>query len=176
LLLDKVPADHDITRAPDARRTKLTRGPLRRLSIVLLLLASFTAADPVRAQSAQIILGPGLEDVMVDRDLLRAIFTMRLRAWPEGPPIRVFVLPDSDPLSDRFYREQLGMYSYMLRAAWDRMVFTGTGFAPTIVRSEEEMRERVSRTPGAIGYVSKGGASFLYRSPARIASAEVPLK
>ena len=102
---------------------------------------------------------------------------MRLRAWPGGPPVRVFVLPDSDPLSDRFYREQLGMYSYVLRAAWDRMVFTGTGFAPTIVRSEEEMRERVSRTPGAIGYVSKNGASLLVPAPPmRIASAEVPFK
>jgi hypothetical protein len=172
-----VSADNEINRAVDARRRKLTSAPLRRLGIVLLLLASFGAAGTVRAQSAQIILGPGLEDVMVDRDLLRAIFTMRLRAWPNGPPVRVFVLPDSDPVSDRFYREQLGMYSYVLRAAWDRMVFTGTGFAPTIVRSEEEMRERVSRTPGAIGYVSKNGASLLFRGPPmRIASAEVPLK
>jgi hypothetical protein len=172
-----VPADHDITRAICARRHKLARGPLHRLAIALLFLASFAAAGTVRAQSAQIILGPGLEDVMVDRELLRAIFTMRVRAWPNGPPVRVFVLPDSDPLSDRFYREQLGMYSYVLRAAWDRMVFTGTGFAPTIVRSEEEMRERVSSTPGAIGYVSKNGATLFYRGPPmRIASAGVPLK
>jgi len=153
------------------------RVPARWLSITLLLLATtFSAADTARAQSAQIILGPGLEDVMLDRDVLRAIFTMRLRAWPNGPPIRVFVLPDSDPLSDRFYREQLGMYSYMLRAAWDRMVFTGTGFAPTVVRSEEEMREQVRRTPGAIGYVSSSGASFLHRSKSRIVAAGVPLK
>jgi len=166
-----------MTRAVDARRHKGTRGPLRSLGLALLLLASVVGGGTARAQSAQIILGPGLEDVMVDRDLLRAIFTMRLRAWPNGPPVRVFVLPDSDPLSDRFYREQLGMYSYVLRAAWDRMVFTGTGFAPTIVRSEEEMRERVSRTPGAIGYVSKNGASFFYpASHMRIVSAEVPLK
>jgi ABC-type phosphate transport system substrate-binding protein len=124
------------------------------------------AAASVRAQSAQIIVNPDLADVTLDRDLLRAIFTMRLRSWPNGPPVRVFVLPDSDPLSDRFYREQLGMYSYVLRAAWDRMVFTGTGLAPTIVRSEEEMRQRVRMTPGAIGYVSKDRDSvFLPGSP-----------
>jgi hypothetical protein len=45
------------------------------------------------------------------------------------------------------------MYSYVLRRAWDRMVFTGTGFAPTVVQSEREMIERVRSTPGAIGYV-----------------------
>ena len=128
---------------------------------LLLLLASLCAPAHVRAQSVQIIVSPGLQGVALDRDLLRAIFTMRLRAWPNGPPVRVFVLPDSNPLSDQFYREQLGMYSYVLRAAWDRMVFTGTGLAPTIVHSEEEMRERVRLTPGAIGYISKDAGSAL---------------
>ena len=67
----------------------------------------------------------------------------------------MFVLPDDDPLSDVFYRERLGMYSYVLRRAWDRMVFTGTGLAPTVVQSEQEMIERVRSTRGAIGYVRK---------------------
>ncbi len=110
-------------------------------------------------------MNPALQSVPLDRDLLRAIFTMRLRAWPSGPPVRVFVLPDSNPLSDRFYREQLGMYSYVLRAAWDRMVFTGTGLAPTVVGSEEEMRRRVRETPGAIGYVSDGKGAMLRFEP-----------
>jgi hypothetical protein len=91
----------------------------------------------------------------LDRSLLRAVFTMRVRQWPDGSPIKVFVLPDSDPLSDQFYRERLGMYSYVLRRAWDRMVFTGTGLAPTVVGTEKEMIERVRSTPGAIGYVRK---------------------
>lgn len=123
------------------------------------------ASHELRAQSVKIIVNPGISDVELDRDVLRAIFTMRLRAWPDGRPVRVFVLPDDDPVSDLFYRERLGMYSYVLRSAWDRMVYTGTGLAPTVVHSEKEMRERVLETPGAIGYVSRGrGSSFL---PAR---------
>jgi hypothetical protein len=59
------------------------------------------------------------------------------------------------------------MYSYVLRRAWDRMVFTGTGFAPTIVRSEAEMIERVRSTPGAIGYVSKRERSESLNGPPR---------
>ena len=131
----------------------------------LLCLAIVWSPVQAQAQSAQIIVNPALESVALDRDLLRAIFTMRLRAWPSGPPVRVFVLPDNDPLSDRFYREQLGMYSYVLRAAWDRMVFTGTGLAPTVVASEEEMRKRVRETPGAIGYVSHGKGAMLRFDP-----------
>jgi ABC-type phosphate transport system substrate-binding protein len=122
---------------------------------LLLLLLSIGASHEVRAQSVEIIVNPDVETVPLDRDLLRAIFTMRLRSWPDGPPVHVFVLPDNNPISDRFYRELLGMYSYVLRSAWDRMVYTGTGLAPTIVHSEKEMRERVLETPGAIGYVSR---------------------
>lgn len=139
----------------------------RRLAAHLILfLLAIGASHELRAQSVEIIVNPSISGVQLDRDLLRAIFTMRLRSWPNGPPVRVFVLPDDDPVSDRFYREQLGMYSYVLRSAWDRMVYTGTGLAPTVVHSEEEMRERVRATPGAIGYVSRGrGSSFLPRRP-----------
>ena len=133
---------------------------LRRLCVLFSVLC-ISLGTPAFAdsQSVEIIVNPELERVPLNRNLLRAIFTMQLRAWPNGPPVRVFVLPDNNPLSDRFYREQLGIYSYMLRAAWDRMVFTGTGLAPTVVQTEHEMRERVLSTPGAIGYVSKETAA-----------------
>ena len=121
----------------------------------LLLLLSFAAAPDVSTASVDVIVSPSLASTKFDRGLLRAVFTMRMRQWPDGSSIRVFVLPDSDPLSDQFYRERLGMYSYVLRRAWDRMVFTGTGLAPTVVQTEREMIERVRSTPGAIGYVRK---------------------
>jgi hypothetical protein len=143
-----------------ARRLQRLVAPL------ILLLLSIGASQELRAQSVEIVVNPDIASVQLDRDLLRAVFTMRLRSWPNGAPVRVFVLPDTDPVSDRFYREQLGMYSYVLRSAWDRMVYTGTGLAPTVVRSEEEMRQRVLATPGAIGYVSHGrGSSLMLRRP-----------
>jgi ABC-type phosphate transport system substrate-binding protein len=125
------------------------------LLAALLLLVSSAAAPLEGATAVDVIVSPSLTSITLDRSLLRAVFTMRLREWPDGSPVRVFVLPDSDPLSDQFYRERLGMYSYVLRRSWDRMVFTGTGFAPTVVQSEQEMIERVRSTPGAIGYVGK---------------------
>ena len=128
---------------------------LRQLLAVLLLFASSTAIPLEGGSIVDVIVSPSLASTKLDRSVLRAVFTMRVRQWPDGSPIRVFVLPDDDPLSDRFYRERLGMYSYVLRRAWDRMVFTGTGFAPTVVQSEREMIERVRSTPGAIGYVRK---------------------
>lgn len=130
-------------------------------------MASPAAGSQDGLLAAEVIVSPSLQSVTLDRSLLRAVFTMRLRQWPDGSRIRVFVLPDDDPLSDHFYRERLGMYSYVLRQAWDRMVFTGTGFAPTVVESEERMRELVRSTPGAIGFVRKRGPSGYLRERPR---------
>jgi hypothetical protein len=138
----------------------------RCLLVALLLMVSSAASPQDVTFGVDVIVSPSLAKITLDRSLLRAVFTMRVREWPDGTPIRVFVLPDDNPLSDRFYRERLGMYSYVLRRAWDRMVFTGTGFAPTVVRSESEMIEMVRSTPGAIGFVRSREASSRNR-PAR---------
>jgi ABC-type phosphate transport system substrate-binding protein len=111
------------------------------------------------AESTRVITHPGLKGTVVDGEMLRAVFTMRLRQWPDGTPIRVFVLPDDSELHVNFVRERLSTYPYVLRSVWDRLVFTGTGFAPTLVQSEQEMRERVQNTAGAIGYVGRAGSN-----------------
>lgn len=123
------------------------------LVTVLLALAPLLA----QARGTEIILSPDRGAVAVDRETLRAIFTTRLRQWPDGTPVRVFVMPDDSGLHDQFCREQLGMYPYVLREVWDRLQFTGTGLVPTVVRSESEMRSKVHDTPGAIGYVPAAG-------------------
>lgn len=128
---------------------------MRCLLVTLLLVMSPVAGSQDAVPAVDVVVSPSLSKTKLDRDWLRAVFTMRVREWPDGSPIRVFVLPDDNPLSDQFYRERLGMYSYVLRRAWDRMVFTGTGLAPTVVRSEQEMLERVRSTPGAIGFMRK---------------------
>lgn len=108
----------------------------------------------VRAGSIDIITSRDHADRPLDRAMVRAIFTVRMREWPDGVPVRVFVLPDNDPLHVAFCREQLGTFPYVLRGSWDRLVYTGTGIAPEVVANEKEMRQRVAATRGAIGYVS----------------------
>lgn len=89
------------------------------------------------------------------RDDLREIFFGRRTRWPDGSPLRVFVLPDHDPLHIRFSKEVLGVYPYQLRSVWDRMVYSGTGVPPTVVESLEKMKAIIKETPDAIGYIEK---------------------
>ena len=78
---------------------------------------------------------------------------MRVTRWPDGTPIRVFVLPDRHPVHHRFVKEYLQIFPYQLRNSWDRQVYTGTGQAPVQVKDMEEMHHRVSEASGAIGYI-----------------------
>lgn len=89
------------------------------------------------------------------REELREIFFERRTRWPDGNPLRVYVLPDQHPIHIRFSKEVLGVYPYQLRSAWDRMVYSGTGTPPVVVESLEQMQEQIRQTPGAIGYIEK---------------------
>ena len=125
---------------------------IRSLWFLLLAWGGFSPAVPAQ----QLIVHPGVVLAGEQRDSVRSLFTMRLRLWSDGAPVRVFVLPDEDPTHWRFSKQVLGVSPHQLRRAWDRAVFSGTGQAPTEVRDETEMLERVATTPGAVGYVADG--------------------
>ena len=85
----------------------------------------------------------------------RAIFGMRQVKWPDGTPIRVFVLPDNHVLHGAVCKERLNIFPYQLRQSWDRLVCSGMAQAPSEALSEEELLNKVATSPGAIGYVRK---------------------
>ncbi len=91
----------------------------------------------------------------ISRYVLAAIFGMRLTTWPDGSAIKVFVLPDDSRIHALFCKQVLHVFPHQLRSAWDRLVYSGTGQAPEVLDTEEEMRARIASTPGAIGYLAK---------------------
>jgi hypothetical protein len=132
------------------KRPSMRRATATAWSLGLLLSLPVGAAPPPQVR---ILVNPAQAAFPLDREFVRAVFAERIRAWPDGTSIRVFVLPDTDVLTDLFDRSVLHTYPYVLRTVWDRMAFTGTGLPPTVVLTEEDMRQRVMSTPGAIGYV-----------------------
>jgi ABC-type phosphate transport system substrate-binding protein len=91
----------------------------------------------------------------VTKNQLRSFFSMRRQEWPDGTAVKVYVLPDRAPLHQTFSKSHIGLFPYQLRKSWDRLVFSGTGEAPTEVNSIEQMIARVAETEGAIGYITK---------------------
>ena len=128
---------------------------------VALWLALWIAACTPGLSAAELVVNRPAQEAEVSRPFLRGMFGMRVRAWPDGTPVRVFVLPDTDPTHVAFCTEILQVYPYQLRQNWDRLVYSGTGQPPIEVASEEELIKRVAQTPGAIGYVSATPAAGL---------------
>ena len=123
-------------------------------SFLFLLISLFFVIYEVQAnRQYQVVANPDVIEKTLSVNMLRAIFSMRLRTWSDGQAIKVFVLEDNHALHQDFSKEKLNVFPYQLRLAWDRLVFSGTGQAPITVSSQEEMRSKVISTPGAIGYL-----------------------
>ncbi len=136
------------------------------LLAVIGLLAStsttgFAASDKgAHDNNGQVITHHGYQAAtVVNRQTLKAIYTLRQQYWDDGTPIRLFTLPSDHPLHKRFTRQQLGFYPYQLQRYWDRLAFSGTAIEPIEVDSEAAMIEAVKSHEGAIGYISKNATT-----------------
>ncbi len=125
----------------------------RPLYFVCWLALSLVVGSSAAAQ--EVIANADVTDKTVSQNTLRAIFTMRLRQWPDGKPVKVFVLPDGNTLHVSFAKGVLNTFPYQLKRSWDLQVYSGSGQAPVEVSSVEEMLQKVASTPGAIGYISE---------------------
>jgi ABC-type phosphate transport system substrate-binding protein len=128
-----------------------------RLVLFASLLLSMACSTGIAHATDQyeVVVHPGVSEKTISKSSLRAIFGMRLHAWPDGTAIQVFVMPDDAASHAAFSKEKLNVFPYQLRSAWDRLVFSGTGQAPNTVGTAEEMLAKVAATPGAIGYLNK---------------------
>lgn len=126
------------------------------ISIRILITLLFLVSQDLPAQN--VIANVQVETKQLSKTTARSIFAMRVHQWPDGKPIKVFVLQDQNPTHNEFCKSILGMFPYQLRRIWDRQVFSGTGAAPVVVNSEQEMLNAVASTEGAIGYISLDNA------------------
>lgn len=112
-----------------------------------------TGLYSVRVDAQEAVVHPGLGIEQLDLPTLRAIFGMTFAEWPNGIGVTVFVMKPDSPWHIRFVKNVLQLFPYQLGQAWYRLIFSGTGQAPTVVRSVQEMHRRVAETPGSIGYL-----------------------
>jgi len=124
--------------------------------ISFFLLFFICLASPV-SQAVELVVNSSVPISSLSATEARNIFTMRTQQWPDGQPIKVFVLNDNNPLHKHFSKENLRVFPYKLRRIWDRNIYSGTGDAPTTLDTEEEMIKAISTLAGAIGYANKGG-------------------
>lgn len=103
----------------------------------------------------EVITHPQVVERSLTKSQLRRIYTMRQLRWSDNHAITVFVLPSQDALHQRFAKERLQIFPYQLNRIWHKLTYSGLGVAPAVVKSEQELIQAVSNTPGAIGYISE---------------------
>lgn len=118
----------------------------------LILLAAIWASS---AACVELVVNHRVPLQEISRSYAQSIFAARVAHWPDGTPLRVFVLADESPLHQAMTKNLLDLFPYQLRQAWARVTYTGLGQAPIEVSSEAEMLRRVATVPGAIGYLGK---------------------
>lgn len=64
------------------------------------------------------------------------------------------MLPDNNPIHKDFVKNILHMFPHQIRRVWERITYTGTGAAPIVLDSEQEMINKIANTPDSIGYLN----------------------
>ena len=123
------------------------------LTRIILLTVVFIYTVP--AISQEIVVNSSLPVDAISQAKLRSIFSMRVKAWDDDTPIKVFILSRDSQVHREFCVKKLEVFPYQLQRIWDVMLFSGTGVVPEEVDSVETMLEKISRTPGSIGYINE---------------------
>jgi ABC-type phosphate transport system substrate-binding protein len=129
--------------------------------VVFALLAAtcvIRLSAPAWAAEYAVVANAGVPGHSVSRDDLKAIFLGDKTTWGNGAPIKIVVLEDG-AAHKAFLQEVLGKTPAQFDSYWKKLVFTGKAGAPRSFADPAALAEYVAKEPGAIGYVSAGGAT-----------------
>ncbi len=131
--------------------------------VPVLLLALLTAlAGKPTAQTNPVCVVANLPASVgeVDLDLVRRLFLLRQRFWPDGSPAHPVNLPAASQVRERFSRAVFGQSVQDMAPYWNERYFHGTR-PPATVASEAAVLLFVARTRGGVGYVQRPATDAL---------------
>ena len=131
---------------------KLTRlKGMRALVAAALLFAFHTATAGV------VVIGnPDLPTNSLTSSQVSDIFLGKKTSLPGGTKVTVIEHQDGEAVKNEFYQKVVGKNPNQLKAYWAKQIFTAEGFPPKAYAGDKAVKDQVSSTPGAIGYVDSG--------------------
>jgi ABC-type phosphate transport system substrate-binding protein len=125
--------------------------------IVMIMVLAMLMAGPVFAEMT-IIANPLVPDTIISGNDLKEIFLGKRVKWSDNSRI-VFVLSEDANAHKAFLDQYVGRSPSQFDMHWRNMLFTGQAQLPMTLKSEQEIIDFVSKTPGALGYVGSPPAS-----------------
>lgn len=111
-----------------------------------------TGAPIANAGEIVVIANPSVSVESLARNTIAEIYMNTKTRWDDGGKIQVVMLK-TGATHDTFVREMLQTTAERLTTLWKKVVFTGAGTPPKILKQETDVIAFVSETPGAIGYI-----------------------
>ncbi len=133
------------------------RNTMQGLRVMLLLFSAFLIAMSLsgRAGASDIVIiaNPGVTADSLSLEMISDIYQGHTGKWENGRTIRVVMLKKG-ATHERFSEEVVGISTANLKKLWKKVIFSGSGTPPKILRSEDKCVEYIAATDGAIGYIS----------------------
>lgn len=89
----------------------------------------------------------------INSRILRNIYLGKQTIWPDSKTILVAVLKEGK-IHEKFLKTIVQQNATQFSIYWKNQTFTGTGVAPRVFETENEIKTFVKDNPGAIGYIS----------------------
>ena len=126
------------------------------IGAVFLLLYSLSAQDSY-ADDLIIICNQSVPVDSLSKSDIQRIFLGKKTEWFGGNKIAFVLLSDKGEVGEvhnRFLQDFMGKTPTQYKNYWKKMVFTGKGRTPKSFKTSDELIDYVSKTAGAIGYIS----------------------
>ena len=102
-----------------------------------------------------VVANPNVPTDTLAQDEIQSIFLGEIVKWSDNTMITVVILKNQE-VHELFLKKYIKRTAFQFNNVWRRILFTGKGKPPIRMKSQGELLEYVSKTAGAIGYVSSG--------------------
>lgn len=121
--------------------------------IIILVCTLLLSTFSLNSLAALVVVAHPDFDASLDKSDVRKYFLGKSHQLPNGNKVQLFDLPVKDAVRDDFRKQVLRKSESRLNAYWARMLFSSKAQPPTVVGSVDELKEIVSQTPNALGYM-----------------------
>lgn len=142
--------------------------------LILHLLGGAGGLPPPPSDTASALVGAvcvvahvSIDPAGADIELVRRIFQLRQRFWPDGTPAHPVNLPATSPVREQFSQAVFGQSVEDMVAYWNERYFHGTKPPPSLA-SEQAVLLYVARTKGGVGYVREDSMAALPEGVAKV--------
>ncbi|UCH95786.1 MAG: substrate-binding domain-containing protein [Candidatus Aminicenantes bacterium] len=126
---------------------------MKKEMVLLFLLVFFLSGTRFIFPGVVVITNPDTGISSLKQKEIREIFTGKKKSWENDGKITLAILKNSK-IHKQFLKQFVSKTPSQFRNYWREKVFTGEGSSPRTFETEERLINFVSRTKGAIGYIS----------------------